>query len=220
MALPPNPCSKEPRWQRRPEDRPDEILAAAFEVFSEQGYARARLEDVAQRAGVSKGTLYCYFKSKDDLFRAMVRHHVVGRIAALEETIALSQATATEQIQLLLTGMWEVLYERRFASLARLVHGELTHFPEMARFYSDEVILRARRTMDRIIARGVERGEFRPVPHGFASRAIPMLLVQAAQMQSFFTDFDPDALTGDQTAAGARDILLYGLLARPEDTTR
>ena len=76
-----NELQQSPRWQRRPEDRPDEILDAATTVFGEQGFARTRLEDVAKRAGVSKGTLYLYFDSKESLFREMVRRNVVSVVA-------------------------------------------------------------------------------------------------------------------------------------------
>jgi hypothetical protein len=98
------------------------------------------------------------------------------------------------------------------------MHRELSHFPELARFYSDEVILATRRTLDDIIRRGVERGEFRAVKHGFAARGIQMLVVHAAQLQSFFATYDPDVLSDAQVLEGITDLLLNGLLA-PSVTT-
>jgi hypothetical protein len=109
--------------------------------------------------------------------------------------------------------MWRTLMDDRLVDISRLMHRELAHFPELARFYSDEVILATRRTLDGIIRRGVELGEFRVVKHGFASRAIQMLVVHAAQLQSFFATYDPDALSDAQVLEGITDLLLNGLLA-------
>lgn len=208
-----SPCEREPRWQRRPEDRPDEILAAALQVFGEQGYTRARLDDVAQRAGVSKGTLYCYFDSKEALFRATVRRHIVRRLTDFQAQHDIGDASPTELVRSFIAAMWRTLMDDRLVDISRLMHRELAHFPELARFYSDEVILATRRTLDGIIQRGVEQGEFRAVKHGFAARAIQMLVVHAAQLQSFFATYDPDALSDTQVLEGITDLLLNGLLA-------
>lgn len=210
-----SPCPREPRWQRRPDDRPDEILAAALRVFGEQGYSRARLEDVAQAAGVSKGTLYRYFDSKETLFRAMVREYIVSRLAAFQATLDTSEASATEQLRSFIVAMWQTLVDDRMVELTLLIHRELAQFPELARFYSDEVILAARHSLDGVIQRGIKRGEFRAVQHGFAARGIQMLVVHAAQLQSFFAAFDPEALTKDQVVEGLTDLLLNGLSAGP-----
>jgi AcrR family transcriptional regulator len=212
------PCDREPRWQRRPEDRPDEILAAALQVFSEQGYTRARLEDVAQRAGVSKGTLYCYFDSKEALFRATVRRHIVQRLTDFQAKHDIGDASPTDLVRSFIAAMWRTLMDDRLVDISGLMHRELSHFPELARFYSDEVILATRRTLDDIIRRGVERGEFRAVKHGFAARGIQMLVVHAAQLQSFFATYDPDVLSDAQVLEGITDLLLNGLLA-PSVTT-
>ena len=213
------PCDREPRWQRRPEDRPDEILAAALKVFSEQGYTRARLDDVAQRAGVSKGTLYCYFESKEALFRATVRRHIVQRLTDFQAKHDIGDASPTELVRSFIAAMWRTLMDDRLVDISRLMHRELAHFPELARFSSDEVILATRRTLDGIIQRGVNEGEFRAVQHGFAARGIQMLVVHAAQLQSFFATYDPDALNDDQVLEGITDLLLNGLLAPSAMTT-
>src|SRR5690242_1165593 len=87
-----NPAS--PRWQRRPEARPEEILDAALAVFSESGFARAKLDDVARLAGVSKGTVYLYFDSKEALFREMVRAKVVAYLAEAESFVRAHEGSA------------------------------------------------------------------------------------------------------------------------------
>lgn len=205
------PCPREPRWQRRPEDRPDEILAAALAVFSEQGFARARLDDVAQRAGVSKGTLYCYFPSKEELFRATIRQHIGSRLAAFQTRIDAGHTTPTELIRAMVAATWHTLMDEGMLDISRLMHRELEHFPELARFYFDEVILAARHAIEGIIQRGVERGEFRAVKHGFASRGIQLLVVHAAHAQNLFNPLDPEPLSDEAVVEGITDLILNGI---------
>lgn len=210
------PTSAPPRWQRRPEARPEEILDAAFDVFGEQGFARTRLEDVAQRAGVSKGTLYLYFDSKETLFREMVRARAVAALREGEAFVAGFQGSHRDLLVAFLQRMYRVLREQNLSWISRLVQAELVSFPELAHFYTQEVILPARRLVETILERGVASGEFRPTPLGFASRAVPMLLIHATQTQCFFQRFDPEALSDEDTLAGVIDFCLHGVLARPE----
>ena len=98
---------KQPRWQRRAEDRPREICAAALEVFAEKGFAAARLDEIARRAGVSKGTLYLYFKDKEDLFRAVVRDAIAPNVAAITEVISTMQAPFADVVRMFLAGFAE-----------------------------------------------------------------------------------------------------------------
>jgi AcrR family transcriptional regulator len=213
---PPSSTTTGPRWQRRPEERPDEILDAAFDVFGEQGFARTRLEDVAQRAGVSKGTLYLYFDSKETLFREMVRAKAVAALREAEAFVESFRGTNRELLVAFLKRMYRVLREQNLSRISRLVQAELVSFPELAHFYTREVILPARRLMDTIIARGIASGEFRATPLGFASRAVPMLLIHATQTQCFLQRFDPEALSDDETLDGVIDFCLSGVLAHPE----
>jgi len=205
-----------PRWQRRPEARPEEILDAAFEVFGEQGFARTRLEEVAQRAGVSKGTLYLYFDSKETLFREMVRARAVTAIREGEAFVQGFQGSHRDLLVAFLQRMYRVLRDQNLSRISRLVQAELVSFPELAQFYTEEVILPARHLVEAILARGIASGEFRAGPNKFASRAVPMLLTQAAQNQCFFQRFDPESLPDDETLAGVVDFCLHGVLARPE----
>jgi TetR/AcrR family transcriptional regulator len=205
-----------PRWQRRPEARPDEILDAALDVFGEQGFARARLEDVAQRAGVSKGTLYLYFDSKETLFREMVRAKAVAALREGEAFVEGFVGTNRELLVAFLRRMYHVLREQNLSRISRLVQSELGGFPELAHFYTQEVILPARRLVESILTRGVASGEFRPGMHAFASRAVPMLLIHATQMQCFFRRFDPEALSDEETLNGVIDFCVHGVVARPD----
>src|SRR4030095_9470184 len=151
-----------PRWQRRPESRPEEILEAALHVFGEQGFARTRLEEVAKRAGVSKGTLYLYFKSKEDLFREMARACVSASVAQEEEFVRTFEGSTRELLEQFIRRYWAKMNEPANLRLVRVVHPELTNFPELAPFFFQEVIPRMRRLIQSIIELGIERGECTP----------------------------------------------------------
>lgn len=209
--------SGEPRWQRRPDARPEEILEAAKHVFGESGYAGTKLEDVARRAGVSKGTLYLYFDSKEALFRAMVRAKVVAALAHAEQTVRTFDGSSRELLVILISSMYRRLRDDGMARVGRVVQAELPSFPELAQFYFEEVILRSRRLVSRVLERGVESGEFREVSHGFAARGLASLLVHTAQLQCFFHDFDPDQLSDEAALGGLVDLYLHGVVARPDE---
>jgi AcrR family transcriptional regulator len=217
MSEPHFPSPASPRWQRRPEARPDEILEAALTVFGESGFARAKIEDVARRAGVSKGTVYCYFDSKESLFREMVRAKVVASLAEAEVFVRTFDGSARGLLAELIRRMYGRVRREQMMQLARVVQGELPHFPELARFYFDEVILRARRLIEQVLERGVASGEFRPSATGFAARGLSSMLVHTAQVQCFFQRFDPQALTEEQAVEGLIDLYLHGVLAHPAD---
>ncbi|MGN6393267.1 MAG: TetR/AcrR family transcriptional regulator [Gemmatimonadales bacterium] len=201
------------RWQRRPEARPEEILDAALATFCESGFARAKIEDVGRRAGVSKGTVYCYFDSKESLFREMVRGKVVASLAEAEAFVRTYEGSARGLLIELIRRMYFRMRREEMMQLARVVQGELPHFPELARFYFDEVILRARRLVAQVLERGVASGEFRRGVEGFAARGLSSLLVHTAQVQCFFHRFDPQALTEEQAVEGLVDLYLHGVLA-------
>ena len=209
--------SGEPRWQRRPDARPEEILEAAKHVFGESGYAGTKLEDVARLAGVSKGTLYLYFDSKEALFREMVRAKVVAALAHAEETVRTFDGSSRELLVILISSMYRRLRDEGMARVGRVVQAELPSFPELAQFYFEEVILRSRRLVSRVLERGVESGEFREVSHGFAARGLASLLVHTAQLQCFFHDFDPDQLSDEAALGGLVDLYLHGVPARPDE---
>ncbi len=211
-----------PRWQRRPEARPEEILDAAYVTFGEHGFARTKLDDVARSAGVSKGTLYLYFDSKETLFREMVRAKILPAVQQGEELVRTFDGTARELLEALIRRMWNTVRTAETARIGRLVQSELGNFPELARFYFDEVIVRSRRLLQAALDRGIASGEFRRTPNQFATRAIASLLVHSGQHQCFFAPLDPNALTDEQVLEGVIDVVLNGVLvtpaaSRPED---
>lgn len=155
-------CSK-PRWERRKDARPQELLAAALELFVERGFAATRLEDVAKRAGVSKGTLYLYFANKEELFKAMVRETIVPAIGEAEQNIVEFTGPSGELLRAIVLAWWDRYGATPLAGVAKLMMAESGNFPELTRFYNEEVIDRANAMLARILERGMARGEFRRV---------------------------------------------------------
>lgn len=158
----PETSDKTPR-RRRKEARPAELIAAALELFVEKGYAATRLDDVAAHAGVSKGTLYLYFESKEDLFKAVVRE---GLLPALAEGEALVRDFAGDSEALLrevAARMWRLIGAQRIGGIPKLIFAEARNFPEIAAFYHEEVIRRGTALVRAVIERGIARGEFRLV---------------------------------------------------------
>lgn len=152
-----------PRWERRKDSRPAELLDAALDTFVERGYAAARLEDVASRAGVSKGTLYLYFTNKEELFKAVVRRSITPLITQTREHLERSQASS-EALLAEFLGIWWTRYGgTRLAGITKLVIGEAGNFPEMARFYNSEVVSGNHELITMILRRGVTSGEFRKI---------------------------------------------------------
>lgn len=149
--------------KRRKEARPAELLAAALVLFVEKGFAATRLEDVATRAGVSKGTLYLYFDSKESLFKAVIQEGIVPIVAEGEAIVARDTGGAFELLRLLLLNWWEKVGETPFSGIPKLMVSEARNFPEVARFYYEHVILRGRALIATVLERGMTSGEFRPM---------------------------------------------------------
>lgn len=155
--------TRPPRWERRKQARPGELLGAALELFVDKGYAATRLDDVATRAGVSKGTLYLYFANKEELLKAVVRENIVPLIEQFQHEIEHSSAPGAELLELFFRRWWECIGATRLAGIAKLVVGESGNFPELGRFFQEEVILPNAMLLASIVRRGVARGEFRSV---------------------------------------------------------
>jgi AcrR family transcriptional regulator len=172
----PKSKSAAPKWRRRPETRPQQIIEAALEVFGEQGLANARLQDIAARAGVSKGTIYLYFPNKEELFREVIRQTAVAAIESGEQK-AQGQGSPTEQLYAAMRGYWNFVRSPVFRTLHRLVLGELHQFPDLAQFYADEVVSRGLRLLSGIIRRGIDTGEFRDIEPMTAARMLVALTV-------------------------------------------
>ena len=167
--------------RRAPDERPQQIIDAALQVFGERGLAGARLEDIARLAGIAKGTIYLYFPNKEALFREVIQQTIVARIAEAEGDLQRDdRSSAVEQLTRYMRGWWEFLVSDAFQIDYRLVVGELHRFPDVYQFYVTEVVQRAHGLVARIVARGIERREFRPVDVDTAARMLAKLPISEA----------------------------------------
>lgn len=158
--------------QRRKQARPAELLAAALDVFVERGFAAARMDDIARRAGVSKGTVFLYYESKQALFRAVVQEAVLPHLAAGEALLEQGGDDPAELLRALLLRYWQVLGDPRVGGIPKLVMAEAGNFPEIAAFYHEQVVQRGRALFVAVLERGMRSGVFRPCD--------PLLLCQLA----------------------------------------
>jgi AcrR family transcriptional regulator len=150
------------RWRRRKDDRPAEILSAALASFAERGFAATRLDDVAARAGITKGTLYLYFRSKEDLFEAVVRQELVPNIERAEAMVADSTVPTLVLLEQLV-GLFAGVMASPLGAIPKLVLTEAGNFPDLARFYLEAVVERGKGLFRTALERGVGAGELRPV---------------------------------------------------------
>ncbi len=151
-----------PKWRRRKEARPSDIVAAALHVFGEKGFAGARIEEIAARAGVSKGTLYLYFETKSDIFRAVVRQAVTPNIEAFERSAAALDVPFAALIRILLPRIAELIATAQIGRVVKMVVGESRNFPELARVWHDDVVLKGVTLIAGLVERAQRKGEVRP----------------------------------------------------------
>lgn len=204
-----------PKWQRRSEDRPREICAAALEVFAEKGFAAAKLDEIGRRAGVSKGTLYLYFEDKQDLFRAVVRSAIAPNIDAIASGISALDAQIPEVVSMFLSGFAEREARLPIGAVAKIVIGESRNFPELARVWHDEVAAKAIGALAGFIERAQQRGEVRPGdPRLYAFSLIgPMVL--GALWRTVLVPAGGQPLDLSQLAQQHAKTVLGGLLMDP-----
>ncbi len=150
-----------PPRKRRKEARPAELTAAALGLFVDKGFAATRLEDVAARAGVSKGTLYLYFDSKEALFKAVIQEGIVPVMLENEEIAARHTGCSFELLEKLLANWWSRIGQTDFAGIPKLMVAEARNFPEVAQYYYEQVIRRGRALVGAALERGMASGEFR-----------------------------------------------------------
>lgn len=201
---------------RRKEARPGELLAAALDLFVEKGFAGTRAEEVAKRAGVSKGTLFLYFSSKEELFKAVVRENISGRFGQWGTEIDQFQGSTADMLRMCMDVWWERIGSTQASGITKLMLSEAGNFPELAEFYRAEVIRPGNALIKRILQRGVDRGEFRPMDMKYAVYTVlgPMLFV-VLWKHSYGTLSDTkDELVPQEYLAAQVDAILLGLNVR------
>jgi AcrR family transcriptional regulator len=202
------------RWRRRKEARPSEILTAALDVFRERGFTAARLEDVAARAGVSKGTLYLYFPGKEALFKALVRESILPNITRAEAFAREYRGSPAKLLGELLTGLGlQIATDDRLSAFPKLIISEAGNFPELARFYLNQVIRRGLRLIVAILKRGVAAGEFAPMNYVATARLAVAPIVFLALWRHSFAAHDKNAPSAPSVVHRHVALFLAGLAA-------
>jgi TetR/AcrR family transcriptional regulator len=204
---------------RRKEARPGELLDAALDLFVEKGFAATRSEEVAARAGVSKGTLFLYFPSKEELFKAVVRENISGRFAEWNAEFEAFEGTTPEMLRHCLRVWWERIGATRASGITKLIISEARNFPDIAAFYHQEVIAPGTQLVRRILERGVARGEFRAIDVEYTVFSLVAPMVYLTMMKHSVGacvphDFEVDPTRYVETQA---DNLLRGLCVRPAE---
>ena len=203
----------EPRWRRRKAERPGDIVAAALAVFAEKGFAGARIEEIARRAGLSKGAVYLYYPTKEDLFRAVVETSVLPNLEALERMMLAADLPFADRLRLMLPRFAEVVTVLPVGAVAKMVIGESRNFPELAKVWHDDVILQALGLLAGLIERAQARGEVRPGdPRTHAFSIIGPMMIGVIWRETF-TPVGGATIDLDAVARQHVETVLAGLLA-------
>ena len=206
--------------ERRKEARPGELLDAALDLFVEKGFAATRAEEVAARAGVSKGTLFLYFPSKEELFKAVVRENISGRFQEWNAEFQAFEGTTAEMVRYCIQVWWDRIGATRASGITKLIISEAQNFPDLAVFYQQEVIRPATALIRRILERGVARGEFRTnLDLDYAVFSLISPMVHLIMMKHSLAPCCPQDYKMDigRYLASITDNLLHGLCVRPGD---
>jgi len=205
-----------PRWRRRKQARPQEILDAALACFAERGFAASRMDDIAERAGVTKGTIYLYFENKDAVFKALVRESIGAQLANVLENVRAYEGPSRELLRLILTVLGQFARTSDRVVLPKILIAEAGNFPELVRFYREEIIDKGLSVMSGAIARGIERGEFRNVNPQHAARLCIAPILLAIFWRTTFAQFDAKPYDYQGFVETHLDVLLRGLAADGE----
>jgi TetR/AcrR family transcriptional regulator len=215
----PSTYTTSPKRERRKEARPGELLDAALSLFVEKGFAATRVEEVAARAGVSKGTLFLYFPSKEELFKAVVRETIAGRFDEWNAEFDRFEGDSAAMLRFCMHAWWERIGMTAASGITKLVMSEAGMFPELAAFYQEEVIGPGHDLLKRILKRGIDRGEIRPmdIEYGVYSLISPMIFLlmwkhSMAPCCPATQQLEPLSFIDSQL-----NLLLGGMLTNPQD---
>ena len=196
----PDPTSlsdEEPRWQRRAEERPGEIMRAGLELFARKGFAATRLEDIAEAAGVSKATIYLYFRNKQDLFAAIIREFAAARVEHIESFLDTYDGSYTDLLELVLHQLYETVQTPELRAIVKTIMAEAGNFEDIRNYYRDHVVLKGLGMLARVIEAGIKEGEFRPCdPYAAVQSIVFPLLMNSIGRETFgeLPQLDPQVL--------------------------
>src|SRR5215469_11988463 len=199
------------RWRRRKDARPAEILDAALAVFAERGFAATRMDDIAERAGVTKGTIYLYFKSKDAVFRSLVRESIGVTLDRFTAEVDAFDGSSADLLRNILRAISHFILKTDRVVLPKIIVAEAGNFPSLAEFYRRDVIDKGLALLQSIIARGINGGEFRAVAPEHAAKLCFAPFLLAATWKTTFARFDTEPYDLDAFIETHIDVLLRGL---------
>ena len=202
-----------PRWHRRKEARPAEILDAALAEFVSRGFAAARLEDIARGAGCTKGTIFLYFANKQELFKAVVRASVLPRLEQAEQLVERNEGSVRDVLEQLLRMRWQGIFDSQISGLPKLIFAEAGNFPDLARFFNDEIVVRSQALIERVLRLGVARGEFRPLDTTHVARVAVTPILMAALWKHSIAPCVTSTTDPQAYFEAAMDVLLTGISA-------
>ncbi len=211
---------QEPRWERRKDARPEQITAAALDLFVERGYAATRLEDVAERAGVSKGTVYLYFANKAELFKAVVREGIVSPLSEARNLIEQYQGSSFDLLGRLIRQWWARIGATSLSGIPKLMIAEARNFPDIAEFYLVEVMEPANAAIRRLIERGIESGEFRKVDAAQMTTLVAAPLMLLALWRNSLGCCRPDSMDPAKVLEAHIDTLRAALVTDGKGASR
>ena len=204
-----------PRWTRRSEARPDEILDGALEEFERAGFDGARMEDVARRARISKAGVYLYFDSKEALLMALIQREIAPIVQRVEMLAMAGAADPSQTLKLIAANALSLLSQPRVFAIPRLVISISRRFPDIMRLYRTEVVDRVRAALCGLIRRGIELGQFRDVDPEVAVRTIAGPIMFEAMWQNVL-DGAPAVVDPAEFARRHIDHVLHGIAAAPQ----
>jgi len=202
------------RWKRRKEARPEEILDAALQLFTEKGFSATRMIDVARAAGISKGTLYLYFESKEDIFREVVHQRISPQIDRVEAMVDEFQGSQADLLRHMINGWWMGVACTSLSAIPKIIVSEAGNFPELAEYFTRNVVIRSRNLFSKVISRGMISGEFKLYEAETVARLIIAPLVQATIWMHSLKPYDDE--TGTQNYLQLHtEFMLNNLIKEP-----
>ena len=207
-----------PKRERRKEARPRELLDAALALFVEKGFTATRAEEVAARAGVSKGTLFLYFQSKEDLFKAVIRENIGSLFPAWFEELDSFVGSSAQMVEYAMNVWWERVGNTAASGIAKLVMSEVQNFPDVAAFYQADVVVPGTHLLQTILQRGVDSGEFRPMDTHKAVYALiaPMIFLMMWKHSMGACAASANIIDPKKFIHMQVDMLLNGMLSRSD----
>jgi len=202
------------RWKRRKEARPEEILDAALQLFTEKGFSSTRMVDVAKAAGISKGTLYLYFDSKEAIFRDVVQQRITPQLDQVEAMVEAFEGTQEDLLRQLISGWWMSIACTSLSAIPKIIVAESGNFPELAKYFTENVVVRSRNLFSKVISRGMINGEFNLYESETVARLVVAPLVQATIWMHSLKPYDDESGTQGYLQLHT-EFILNSLLKRP-----